>query len=224
MLGKQLELLSEAAPNALRVAFLAPRPETPADARWHRMIGSVGERLGRTVAIALLDSPIREPEYRRAFGAMAAERVQALFVPDYFEHIESDEGNVTADPAPLRKHGLNALVPIAGDRLAVEDGRRDGPHNLPKPRHVGMPQEFAPGPAESMDGAPLADMELNSLPVELRFAIERRSLRRSGSVRRSHSMGGIKGTATTPGSMVPGARRLKAPVHVGRFTADEVIE
>jgi putative tryptophan/tyrosine transport system substrate-binding protein len=87
MFGKQLELLSAAAPNALRVAVLAPRPQTPEEARWHRMIGSAGERLGRMVVMALLDSPIREPEYRRVFAAMAGERVQALFVTDYAENL-----------------------------------------------------------------------------------------------------------------------------------------
>jgi putative tryptophan/tyrosine transport system substrate-binding protein len=88
ILGKQLQLLREAAPNASRVAFLAPRRPGEED-RWHRVARAAGERLGLTLVFALLDSPLQEPEYRRVFGAMAAERVQALFVPDYMEHFPS---------------------------------------------------------------------------------------------------------------------------------------
>jgi putative tryptophan/tyrosine transport system substrate-binding protein len=87
MLGKQLELLREAAPNASRVALLTPRPAGALeDDRYHRVIREAGERLGLTLVFALLDSPIQEREYRRAFDAMAGERAQALFVSDLLEN------------------------------------------------------------------------------------------------------------------------------------------
>jgi putative tryptophan/tyrosine transport system substrate-binding protein len=115
ILGKQLELLSEAAPKALRVAVLTPRLETPVEARWHRVLDPAGERLGRTVIMALLDSPIREPEYRRVFAAMAAERVQALFVSDYVENLTNRRVIVEL----ARKNHLPAIYAF---REFVEDG------------------------------------------------------------------------------------------------------
>jgi putative tryptophan/tyrosine transport system substrate-binding protein len=115
MLGKQLELLSEAAPNALRVAVLTPRPQTPVEARWHPLIGSLGERLGRTVIMALVDSPVREPEYRRVFAAMAREHVQALFVTDYPE-------NLTNRRVILELARTNRLPAIYPYREFVDDG------------------------------------------------------------------------------------------------------
>ena len=45
-----------------------------------------GARVGMTVIGALLDDPIQEPEYRRAFAAMARERVDALLVADAAEN------------------------------------------------------------------------------------------------------------------------------------------
>jgi hypothetical protein len=43
------------------------------------------------------------------------------------EHVEGEEGEVTTNPVPLGEYGLDALVSVTGHRLAVEDGRRDGP-------------------------------------------------------------------------------------------------
>ena len=45
-----------------------------------------GARVGMTMIGALLDDPIQEPEYRRAFAAMVRERVDALLVADTAEN------------------------------------------------------------------------------------------------------------------------------------------
>jgi putative tryptophan/tyrosine transport system substrate-binding protein len=86
ILGKQLELLLEAAPNASRVAFLVPR-EMPEG--YSRAIRAASASAGRTLVFTLLGEPIQEPEYRRAFRAMAGERVQALLVAEFIENLDN---------------------------------------------------------------------------------------------------------------------------------------
>ena len=83
-IGKHLELLKEVVPKAARVALLCPR------GLWEGTYGPLmrpaGARVGMTVIGALLDDPIQEPEYRRAFAAMVRERVDALIVADVAEN------------------------------------------------------------------------------------------------------------------------------------------
>ena len=77
---KQLQFLTEATPTASRVAYLTPR------AVWDNPTGAAmraaAQRRGITLLGALLDSPVQEGEYRRAFAVMARERADALIVND----------------------------------------------------------------------------------------------------------------------------------------------
>jgi putative tryptophan/tyrosine transport system substrate-binding protein len=82
--GKHLELLKDMVPTASRVAFLSPRAgwELPSS----RAMRQAFNRTGLTLIGALLDDPIQEAEYRRAFVAMVRERVEALVVGDFGEN------------------------------------------------------------------------------------------------------------------------------------------
>jgi putative ABC transport system substrate-binding protein len=85
ILGKRLELLKEAVPRASRIAYLAPRAvwEGP----WGQIMREAGTRAGVAVPGAPLGNPLDEPEYRRAFVAMASDRADALVVSDHGEAI-----------------------------------------------------------------------------------------------------------------------------------------
>jgi ABC-type uncharacterized transport system substrate-binding protein len=83
VVGKRLELLKEAAPNAIRVAFLATQQAW--DGTWGRVMREAAESAGVVSIAATVGDPIREPEYRRAFAVVAKERAQALVVTDHAE-------------------------------------------------------------------------------------------------------------------------------------------
>jgi putative tryptophan/tyrosine transport system substrate-binding protein len=83
VVGKRLEFLKEARPNAIRVAFLATQQAW--DGKWGRVMREAAERAGVASIAATVGDPIGEPEYRRAFGVAAKERAQALVVTDHAE-------------------------------------------------------------------------------------------------------------------------------------------
>jgi putative ABC transport system substrate-binding protein len=85
VLGKRMELLREAVPKAARIAYLAPKAVW--EGMWGRFMEDAGAKAGVTVVRAVLGSPIQEPEYRRAFAAMASDRPDALIVSDHGEGI-----------------------------------------------------------------------------------------------------------------------------------------
>jgi len=85
ILGKYLELLREAVPRVSRVAFLLRRAAW--EDRYGRVMLEAAQHVGLTLVGMPLRDPIQEPEYRRAFAAMARERVQALVVSDHAENI-----------------------------------------------------------------------------------------------------------------------------------------
>jgi putative ABC transport system substrate-binding protein len=88
ILGKRLELLKEAVPRASRVAYLTPRAAW--EIRWGQIMRDAGAHANVTVLGALLDNPIGEAEYRRAFAAMVTDRPDALVVSDHAEGIRID--------------------------------------------------------------------------------------------------------------------------------------
>jgi putative ABC transport system substrate-binding protein len=80
LFGKHPELLREIVPRAVRVAALCPRSAW--EGVYGRLMRPAAARVGMTLIGALLDDPIQDPEYRRAFAAMAREGVDALIVGD----------------------------------------------------------------------------------------------------------------------------------------------
>jgi putative ABC transport system substrate-binding protein len=86
ILGKQLELLREAVPEASRVAFLVPESVWP-DGTTSRALREAAARLGVALIGAPLAGPIEESEYRRVFQVMLQEGAQALIVGDTPENI-----------------------------------------------------------------------------------------------------------------------------------------
>jgi putative tryptophan/tyrosine transport system substrate-binding protein len=76
--GKRLQLLKEAAPNAYRVGWLAPR------AVWESGYGSVIREVAQRAGFLLLGPPldglIDAAEYRRVFAAMAEARPDGFIV------------------------------------------------------------------------------------------------------------------------------------------------
>ena len=81
VLGKHLELLRQAVPGALRIAFLQSQ------AGWDGRNGHVMREAARSAAVTLIGAPLRdpidEPEYQRVFSRMARERAEALIVNDH---------------------------------------------------------------------------------------------------------------------------------------------
>jgi putative tryptophan/tyrosine transport system substrate-binding protein len=84
LLAKRLELLLEVVPGATRVAFLAPR------AAWSGADGLEMQRVAQRQGVVLvgppLEDPIQQPEFRRVFGIMTQERVDAVIVGDHPEN------------------------------------------------------------------------------------------------------------------------------------------
>ena len=76
--AKYIQLLREAVPRASRVAFLGPRASW--DGRDGRVMREAAQRGGLWLVGIPLNDPIQEPEFRRAFAAIARERVNALIV------------------------------------------------------------------------------------------------------------------------------------------------
>jgi putative ABC transport system substrate-binding protein len=82
--GKRFDLLREAIPRLSRLGFLVTTT------RWRyreaELVKDVSEKGGITLVGSPLDSPVDEAAYRRAFGTMAQEGVDAVFVGDEPEH------------------------------------------------------------------------------------------------------------------------------------------
>jgi putative ABC transport system substrate-binding protein len=76
--AKYVQLLHEAVPGALRVAFLGPRESW--EGRDGRVMREAAQRAGLVLVGVPLNDPIQEPEFRRAFGVIARERVNAVIV------------------------------------------------------------------------------------------------------------------------------------------------
>jgi putative tryptophan/tyrosine transport system substrate-binding protein len=76
--GKRLQLLTEAAPKASRVAFLSYRSR-PSDRFWHPATEAAARALGLTLVWVGADTP---EELEAAFAAIVKERANALFVDD----------------------------------------------------------------------------------------------------------------------------------------------
>jgi putative ABC transport system substrate-binding protein len=87
--GKYLELLRDAVPDVSRIGFLLRRAAW--EGRYGRVRLEAAERAGLTLIAAPLSDPIQEPEYRRAFAALAGESAQALIVSDNAENVAHHE-------------------------------------------------------------------------------------------------------------------------------------
>lgn len=83
--AKRLEILKEAVPKASRIAYLAARPQL--EGAWGQSLREAGARAGVALLGVQLREPIGEPEYQRAFLAMARDRADALMVSDHGEGI-----------------------------------------------------------------------------------------------------------------------------------------
>src|SRR5262249_28069346 len=76
--AKSVQLLQEAVPRAVRVAFLGPR--TSWEGRDGRVMREAAQRAGLGLVGVPLNDPIQEPEFRRAFAVIARERAHAVIV------------------------------------------------------------------------------------------------------------------------------------------------
>jgi putative ABC transport system substrate-binding protein len=82
--GKRLGLLREMVPTASRVGYLASRRvwQAPENAT----LKEVAQKMEVSIVGPPLEPPIKEPEYRRVFAAMAQEHADALLVGDHPEN------------------------------------------------------------------------------------------------------------------------------------------
>ena len=110
--GKRLQFLSEAIPTLERVAYLTPG--------WHweltsPVIGKAAARLGVTLTPFVVEQPVSEVAYRRAFAAIVNEHQDAV-VPG-----RNNENNAHRDL--ITELATNAKLPVIGyDRRWIEDG------------------------------------------------------------------------------------------------------
>jgi ABC-type uncharacterized transport system substrate-binding protein len=81
---KRLAILKETVPDAARIGFLAPRRVV--EGPQGTLMRETGHRLGVTVIMGTLESPINEAEYARVFALFAQERAQALVLSDAADH------------------------------------------------------------------------------------------------------------------------------------------
>jgi putative ABC transport system substrate-binding protein len=85
--GKRLALLREAIPTLSRLgALITP---TVLGSRALAQVKEASETLHIRVFGQVLDSPINESAYRRAFAAMTQERADAVYVADELEHFQN---------------------------------------------------------------------------------------------------------------------------------------
>ena len=87
MQGKHLEILRQAVPAALRVAYLSNRAEW--EGAWGQAVREAGQRSGVSIIGIPMELSAGEPEYRQAFETMAQQSVQALMangLPPNSEH------------------------------------------------------------------------------------------------------------------------------------------
>jgi putative ABC transport system substrate-binding protein len=83
--GKRLGLLREAFPSVSRVGFLVSREVWEGGGQGPTM-RVAAQQLGISLVAPPIESPIQEPEYRRAFQRMTQEHADALIVSDQVEH------------------------------------------------------------------------------------------------------------------------------------------
>jgi putative ABC transport system substrate-binding protein len=82
---KRVELMKQAAPGAGRTALLAPR--RIADLPLTGLVRDAIRAGGLTPIDAILDPPVDEASYRRAFAMMAASDVDTVFASSTLEHV-----------------------------------------------------------------------------------------------------------------------------------------
>ena len=78
IVGKRIELLKEAAPNASRMAVLAPRDA--GESRFPLVFVEAARQMRVALVEATLEPPIAEAAYRRAFAVMREAHVDSLYV------------------------------------------------------------------------------------------------------------------------------------------------
>ena len=83
--GKRLELLHEIAPTASKVAYLVPYRVSKNP--YAQAIREAAHKIKIDLVTPSLESPVNEPQYRRAFAAMAREGVNAVIVGDQPENM-----------------------------------------------------------------------------------------------------------------------------------------
>jgi putative tryptophan/tyrosine transport system substrate-binding protein len=107
LMGKYLEILKEAMPSASKFAYLGPafrwEAERPA-------LLEAARQLGVSLVGIIVDSPFKEPEFRRAFAAIVQERVVALMVGYAGQFVPSSQLIVEL----ARQNQLPAIYPYRG--------------------------------------------------------------------------------------------------------------
>jgi putative ABC transport system substrate-binding protein len=86
LVSKRLELFRQAVPTASRMAWLTPRRTM--DLPISKIIREAVHVAGMTLFDAVLEAPIDEAAYRRAFAAMTFDRIDSLWVAVAGEHLE----------------------------------------------------------------------------------------------------------------------------------------
>jgi putative ABC transport system substrate-binding protein len=84
--SKRLALLKEVLPSASRVGFLSARSYWEAAGKSGEASRAAAAKLGLTLVGCLLSETMQEAEYRRVFGAMPQDRLDALMVSEQAEH------------------------------------------------------------------------------------------------------------------------------------------
>jgi putative tryptophan/tyrosine transport system substrate-binding protein len=82
--GKRLELLSEAVPKLVNVAFVSTQRGW--DGSGGQSVREAAQKLGISLAKAILNGPYDEAEYRRVLGSIQRGQVDGIYLSDEFQH------------------------------------------------------------------------------------------------------------------------------------------
>jgi ABC-type uncharacterized transport system substrate-binding protein len=82
--GKRLEILSEAVPGLIRVAYLSTQGNL--ESAGGKATQEVARKIGVSLVPAAVKSPVNEAEYRRVFDSIHRDQVDGLMFSAEFEH------------------------------------------------------------------------------------------------------------------------------------------
>jgi putative ABC transport system substrate-binding protein len=86
IVGKRIALLKEAVPTASKTAWLVPRRGWVGT--WRALLDETAQATRHTMIEAVLEEPVDDASYRRAFDIMTRERADSIYVTPALENLQ----------------------------------------------------------------------------------------------------------------------------------------